>query len=149
MIDDVQEPNVPKIHSSHSGIKHLIYRFIRFPLLFLPPPPLLSDNECSFATDHQPYAPAASSSYHVLPLPWKERRSLLISWYPEAPLSPFLACEAFVVDPQVLEPPGSPFLRSPHALGSALVFTWLLLGSNGSFLSPTNVSLWPSVLELY
>lgn len=68
-------------------MKPLIYRIIWFSfMLFF----FFSDNEGSFATDHQAYAPTASSSYHVLLGSWKERHSLLISWYPEAQLSLFL-----------------------------------------------------------
>lgn len=98
--------NLPKIHSRHSSMKKLICRFIRFPfmLCFCFFFSSHSDNGGSFATDHQPYAAAASSSYHVLLPPLKERRSLLISCYPEAQLSLFFAREAFVVDLRVLEP---------------------------------------------
>lgn len=142
--------NIPKIHPRRLAWNPSFTELFDFPSCcsFFP------DNDGSFATDHQPYAPTASLSYRVLLDSWKERHSLLISWYPEAQLSLFLLVKLLLLTSGCFSHPSlftlfSFFLDASH---SQFIPRFPSLASGQAvdlFVSLINVCLWRCVLNVW
>lgn len=138
--------NIPKIHpdSWHETPdlqNHLKSLYVVFSFLII---------KGSFATDHQLYAPTASSSHHMLLDSWKERQSLLISWCPEAQLSLFLLVKLLLLISRCFSHP-SLFTLSPSSSHSHIIPRFASVASGQTmnlFVYMINVCLWHCVVSV-
>lgn len=111
----------------------------------------LSDNDGSFATDHQT---TASQSRRVLWDSWKERLSLLISWCPEAQLPLFSLVKLWLLTCGCFGHPSllfhAPLIRPhAHSVHPSIHFDRLRADWRSFFVSLTDVCLRCCVLNVW